>query len=107
METALSKLQDWSESWLLRLNIQKCKAASYGKNVNKDYKYRMVQEGTKITVQRDDHIKDLGVTFDEKLDFGLHVADRHTDRQTPHDGIGRPMHSIARQKSNIYEPLYR
>ena len=27
-----------------------------------------------MIVQRDDH-KDLGVTFDEKLDFGLHVAD--------------------------------
>jgi len=49
---------------------------SYGRNVNKDYKYCMLQEGTKMTVQRDDHIKDLGVTFDEKLDFGLHVAEK-------------------------------
>ena len=29
-----------------------------------------------MTVQRDDHIKDLGVTFDEKLDFGLHVTEK-------------------------------
>jgi len=29
-----------------------------------------------MTVQRDDHIKDLGVTFDEKLDCGLHVAEK-------------------------------
>ena len=49
---------------------------SYGRNVTKAYKYHMLQEGTKITVQRDDHIKDLGVTFDEKLDFGLHVAEK-------------------------------
>ena len=59
LQTALSKLQDWFESWLLKLNIQKCKAVSYGRNVNKDFKYRMLQEGTKMTVQRDDHIKDL------------------------------------------------
>ena len=58
------------------LNIQKCKAVSYGRNVNKDYKYCMLQEGAKITVQRDDHIKDLGVTFDEKLDFGLYVTEK-------------------------------
>jgi len=78
MQTTLSKLQDWSESWLLRLNIQKFKAVSYGRNVNKDYKYRMVglQEGTNITVQRDDHIKDLGIIFYKKLDFGLHVAEK-------------------------------
>ena len=36
----------------------------------------MLQERTKMIVQRDDHIKDLGVTFDEKLDFGLHVAEK-------------------------------
>jgi len=76
LQTALSKLQEWSETWLLKLNIQKRKAMSYGRNVNKDYKYRMLQEETKITVQRDDHIKDLGVTFDDKLDFGLHVAEK-------------------------------
>ena len=76
LQTALSKLQDWSETWLLKLNIQKCKTVSYGRNVNKDYKYHMLQEGTKMIVQRDDHIKDLGVTFDEKLDFGLHVAEK-------------------------------
>ena len=29
------------------------------RNVNKDYKYHMLQEGTKMIVQRDDHIKDL------------------------------------------------
>ena len=29
-----------------------------------------------MIVQRDDHIKDLGVTFDGKLDFGLHVAEK-------------------------------
>ena len=75
-QTALSNLQDWSETWLLKLNIQKCKTVSYGRNVNKDYKYHMLQEGTKMIVQRGDHIKDLVVTFDEKLDFGLHVAEK-------------------------------
>jgi len=29
-----------------------------------------------MTVQRGDHIKDLGVRFDEKLDFGLHVTEK-------------------------------
>ena len=54
---------------------------SYGRNVNKDYKYHMLQEGTKMIVQRDDH-NDLGVTFDEKLplDFGLHVAEKPDKR---------------------------
>ena len=44
--------------------------------MNKDYKYHMLQEGTKMIVRRGDHGKDLGVTFDDKLDFGLHVAEK-------------------------------
>jgi len=28
----------------------------------------------------------------------MNVTDTHTDRQTPHDGIGRAYASIARQK---------
>ena len=72
LQTALGKLQDWSETWLLKLNIQKCKAVSYCRNMNKDYKYHILQEGMKMIVQRDD----FGVTFDEKVDFGLHVAEK-------------------------------
>ena len=29
LQTALSKLQEWSETWLLKLNIQKRKAMSW------------------------------------------------------------------------------
>ena len=35
-----------------------------------------VKRKSENDVQRDDHIKDLGVTFDEKLDFGLHVTEK-------------------------------
>ena len=31
----------------------------------------------------------------------IHERDRQTDGQTPHDGIGRAMHSVARQKSDV------
>ena len=74
--TYLRLLRTLSSTCCDKLNIQKCKAVSYGRKVNKDYKYHMLQEGTKMIVQRDDHIKDLGVTFNEKLDFGLHVAEK-------------------------------
>ena len=29
-----------------------------------------------IELDREDHIKDLGVIFDENLDFGMHIAER-------------------------------
>ena len=41
----------------------------------------------------------------------IHERDRHTDTdththtQTPHDGINRVMHSIARQKSSEFDEI--
>jgi len=31
----------------------------------------------------------------------IHERDRQTDGQTPHDGIGRAMHGVERQKSDV------
>ena len=66
---SLSKLHDWSNTWLLSLNAQKCKVVSYGRQADKNYKYKMIQQYRIIELDREDHIKDLGVIFDDK--FGL------------------------------------
>jgi len=36
----------------------------------------MIQQDRIIELDREDHIKDLGVIFDENLDFGVHIAER-------------------------------
>jgi len=36
----------------------------------------MIQQDWIIELNREDHIKDLGVIFDENLDFGVHIAER-------------------------------
>jgi len=42
--------------------------------LDKNYKYKMIQQDRIIELDREDHIKDLGVIFDENLDFGVHIA---------------------------------
>jgi len=49
---------------------------SYGRHADKNYKYKMIQQDRIIELDREDHIKDLGVIFDENLDFGMHIAER-------------------------------
>ena len=40
LQTGLDVLQEWSDRWLLKLNISKCKTVFYGrKNINYDYNY--------------------------------------------------------------------
>ena len=49
---------------------------SYGRHADKNYKYKMIQQDRIIELDRKDHIKDLGVIFDENLNFGMHIVER-------------------------------
>ena len=41
LQMSLSKLHDWSNTWLLSLNVRKCKVVSYGRHADKNYyKYK-------------------------------------------------------------------
>ena len=71
----MDKIQHWSDVWLLKLNVDKCKVVSYGRQVEKN-KYVMVQNNCIVELQRDAYIKDLGVVFDEKLNFSQHISER-------------------------------
>jgi len=65
-------LQDWSNKWLLKLNILKCKTVFFGRNINKNYTYSV--QGTQL--KRLEHIKDLGVIFDSELNFVQHCKEK-------------------------------
>ena len=41
-----------------------------------DRAVKMIQQDRIIELDREDHIKDLGVIFDENLDFGMRIAER-------------------------------
>jgi len=45
LQITLSKMQNWSDNWLLKLNVQKCKVMSYGRHVDRNYTYTMVMNG--------------------------------------------------------------
>ena len=47
---------------------------SYGRHADRNYTYTMVMNGQSAALDQEDHIKDLGVTFDEKFDFSVHIA---------------------------------
>jgi len=48
----------------------------FGRHADKNYKYKMIQQYRFIELVHKDHIKDVGVIFDENLDFGMHTAER-------------------------------
>ena len=42
LQTGLDVLQEWSDRWLLKLNISKCKTVFYWRNINYDYNYYLL-----------------------------------------------------------------
>jgi len=57
---------------LLRLNINKCKTAFYGRDVNYEYKYYL----SSTSLESVDVMKDLGVVFDLELSFVSHCKEK-------------------------------
>jgi len=68
----LTTFQEWSDRWLLRLNINKCKIAFYGRDVNYEYKYYL----SSTALESVDVIKDPGVVFDSELSFVSHCKEK-------------------------------
>ena len=55
LQETVDKIQHWSDVWLLKLNVDKCKVVwlvSYGRQVEKN-KYVMVQNNCIVELQRD------------------------------------------------------
>ena len=74
LQTDISKLEDWAETWLLKFHPDKCHVLSLGKMENTMYTHRY-----HICGQEMEHVfdeKDLGVTFDSDLSFREHIANK-------------------------------
>ena len=76
LQSGIDSLKQWSDHWLLKLNISKCKIVSFGRHVDKNYVYH-INENNQITpLEYEESYKDLGVIFDEKLNFRDHIHEK-------------------------------
>jgi len=72
LQKGLNTFQEWSDRWLLRLNINKCKTSFYGRDVNYEYKYYLSSN----SLESVDVIKDLSVVFNSELSFVFHCKEK-------------------------------
>ena len=66
-------LENWCLSSGLNLNISKCSVVTFTVKRNPIVYWYTISD---TAVQRKDHIIDLGVTFDSKLRFNLHIVSK-------------------------------
>jgi ribonucleases P/MRP protein subunit RPP40 len=77
LEQNCQALFNWSEKWLMSLNINKCKVLTIGRRdtVHYNYGFDIPQSGF-VQLERVNQMKDLGVTFDEELSFKTHIYEK-------------------------------
>jgi len=68
----INKLTHWTDEWLIKLNINKCKVVSYGRNIDHNYPYHI----NAAQLEQLDSIQDLGVNFDSQSKFYKHIANK-------------------------------
>ena len=77
LEQNCQALFNWSQKWLMSLNISKCKVLSIGRRdiIHNSYGFDTPQSGF-VQLERVDKMKDLGVTFDDDLSFKSHIYEK-------------------------------
>ena len=73
LQQDIEYFKTWMDTWLLKLNITKCKVVSYAKSSVIENKYYVTDDGESRYFERVENIKDLGVIFDRRLDFQAHI----------------------------------
>ena len=68
LQKDLDSIKEWAGRWRMEFNVDKCKVMHLGK-WNPRSAYTMGGENLAVTTEE----KDLGVIFDEKLEFGKHI----------------------------------
>jgi hypothetical protein len=76
LQTNLDKLQEWSNNWLLKLNVKKCKVISFGRGITDKHDYSILVDNTASLLGRETYISDLGIILDEDLKFRQHMHDK-------------------------------
>ena len=74
LQTAIDKIKEWCDRWLLPLNIRKCCHMSYKDKINTAY--HICDSNTVNTIQKVIYHKDLGVLFDSQLSFKDHIQEK-------------------------------
>ena len=102
LQTAIDKIKEWCDRWLLPLNIRKCCHMSYKDKINTAY--HICDSNTVNTIQKVEYHKDLGVLFDAQLTFKDHIQDKINKAYSI---IGIINRNFIHMNSNTFVLLYK
>lgn len=75
LQNDLYKLQEWTDTWLLKFHPDKCKSITLGKTNNQNT-YNLKIDGKLQNLEQVTQEKDIGVITDSKLTFEQHITEK-------------------------------
>ena len=75
LQNDIDRLDEWSDRWKLRFNVAKCKTMHIGYH-NDKHIYQMGSGRSRMDLNQVTSEKDLGITFQDDLQFTKHLADK-------------------------------
>jgi ribonuclease P/MRP protein subunit RPP40 len=76
LQSDLSALQEWSDTWLLKFHPDKCEVLTIGKDEQPAYPYYLESGGNRHPLNHVEYEKDLGITVSTNLDFDQHISEK-------------------------------
>ena len=102
LQEGIDALVDWSRTWLMKFNSNKCKVLHLGKN-NPNHTYTMSNGSDTVELGTTSCEKDLGVYVDPLLEFDKHI-DECTKKGRRMSGM--IVRNISHKCNEIMIPLY-
>ena len=106
LQESCNALSNWSNQWLLPLNITKCILLRIGKSNNypntNDYYLTLRNITSKLSVVTS--VKDLGVIIDDRLNFNEHI---HTKINKAYSILGIIKRNFKHMDSYTFTKLYK
>ena len=73
LQNDIDRMTDWSKTWLLKFNEQKCKHLQLGQQqLNTEFKMK-TDTNNEIVIESTSSEKDLGIIIDNRLNFQEHI----------------------------------
>lgn len=101
LQTDINLLEQWSDTWLLKFNPDKCHVLTLGKFENIRYTHRYSIYGNELEHVFDE--KDLGVRIDSGLNFEEHISEKIKKANSMMGLIRRTFSYLS---CNLFKKLY-
>ena len=73
LQLDINRADEWAQKWKMKFNVNKCKVLHFNKE-NNHYDYYMVDQHTMCKMTATPQEKDIGVIFDNNLQFNSHIT---------------------------------